>query len=116
MGNSLVDASVLSDGKTPASLHEVRRYYLPMARSAGLSRPQVANIVLRGEGKISRKMKKDLKSIFRTREAAEKYRLWCRMAYEGKGWADFMTGNPRYFGKLFVDRRQIMVRNRPKVG
>ena len=55
-------------------------------------------------------------AVFRTREAAEKYRLWCRMAYDGKGWADFMRGNPRYFGKQRVDRRQIMVKNRTKVG
>lgn len=55
-------------------------------------------------------------AVFRTREDAEKYRLWCRMAHEGNGWADFMRNNDRYIGKKRVDRRQIMVRNRPKVG
>lgn len=55
-------------------------------------------------------------AVFRTRDAAERYRLWCRMAYEGNGWADFMRGNDRYTGLVKVDRRQIMVRNLSNVG
>lgn len=59
---SLIEtASVLSDGKSPASLYEVRRHYMPMLRSGILTRPQIARLVMRGEGKIARQTRRELK-------------------------------------------------------